>query len=352
MTNWIYGKWWKWLCSGILLYVLIGGMLVPLAPGVTRVEPITFKSDSIYIFSVYTSNSHLKSSDGKTGLWFKNGTTYFCPDSLIFVNDNMALAKFRVSSEQQFSQSNFDVVINNKTDGTFALREAVTLIADSTKLDSLSSVEAHECEVEVESNKHSGFAFPYREILYESIRNTFYHVPMWFTMLALLIFSLARSIQYLSNGRIEDDIYASQAVVVALLFGVLGLVTGMAWANYTWGQPWVNDPKLNGAAVGVIIYFAYIILRGSLNDEIKRAKISAVYNIFAVIIFILFIFVIPRLTDSLHPGNGGNPAFSKYDLDSTMRAFFYPAVVGWVLLGFWILSVLVRLNLIQQKKDL
>jgi heme exporter protein C len=63
----------------------------------------------------------------------------------------------------------------------------------------------------------------------------------------------------------------------------------------------------------------------------------------------LFIYIIPRLTDSLHPGNGGNPAFSKYDLDSSLRMFFYPASIGWILLGFWIMSLLVRIQFVRQK---
>jgi heme exporter protein C len=125
----------------------------------------------------------------------------------------------------------------------------------------------------------------------------------------------------------------------------------MIWANYTWGSPWPNDPKLNGAAVGVLIYVAYLILRGAIADSTKRARISAVYNIFAIVIYIMFIFIIPRITDSLHPGNGGNPAFSKYDLDSHLRVFFYPAVVGWILLFTWIMSLRVRLKIAELKKD-
>jgi heme exporter protein C len=67
-----------------------------------------------------------------------------------------------------------------------------------------------------------------------------------------------------------------------------------------------------------------------------------VYNIFDYVIYITFIFIYPRLTDTLHPGNGGNPAFSSYDLDSSMRAFFYPAVIGWSILGFWLASLKIR----------
>jgi len=51
----------------------------------------------------------------------------------------------------------------------------------------------------------------------------------------------------------------------------------------------------------------------------------------------------------MHPGSGGNPGFNAYDLDSRMRMVFYPAVIGWSLLGFWISSVSIRLRLIKLK---
>ncbi len=92
------------------------------------------------------------------------------------------------------------------------------------------------------------------------------------------------------------------------------------------------------------MYFAYLILRGSFDDDQRRARISAVYNIFAFAVFIPLIFIVPRLTDSLHPGNGGNPAFGKYDMDNRMRMVFYPAIIGFTLLGVWITELRVRLR--------
>lgn len=196
-----------------------------------------------------------------------------------------------------------------------------------------------------------GMAFPNLPILYESIRNLLFHVPMWFSMVLVLLFSFVQSLRYLSGNDLRADIYASKSVDVGVLLGILGILTGMIWAKHTWGAYWPNDPKLNGAAIGILIYLAYMVLRGSVDDEQKRAKLSAVYNIFAFILYILFIFVIPRLTDSLHPGNGGNPGFGKYDLDNYLRVFFYPAIIGWTLLAFWIISIKVRLELIQLKKE-
>ena len=192
---------------------------------------------------------------------------------------------------------------------------------------------------------------PAMPILNETIRNTFFHIPMWFAMMILMTISLVSSIQYLSSGNLQKDAAASEAINVSLLMGFLGLFTGMLWANFTWGTPWTNDVKLNGTAVAILIYVAYITLRGSLQDDHRRAKVSAVYNIFAYVMMMLFINVIPRLsgTDSLHPGNGGNPAFGTYDMDNTMRMVFYPATIGWTLIGTWILSLKMRINKIENK---
>jgi len=96
------------------------------------------------------------------------------------------------------------------------------------------------------------------------------------------------------------------------------------------------------------MYFAYLILRNSLTDLQQRARIGAIYNIFAFAAFIPLIFVLPRLTDSLHPGNGGNPGFNAYDLDSKLRMVFYPAIIGWTLFGAWIATVRVRMRRVQR----
>ena len=185
---------------------------------------------------------------------------------------------------------------------------------------------------------------PRMPILNESIRNTYFHVPLWFGMIALLLTSCIYSVRYLRRGRFGDDLIAVEFANTAILFGLLGCLTGSLWANFTWGEPWPNDPKLNSVAVGMLMYLAYLILRGSFDDEQRRARISAVYNIFAFAVFVPLIFVVPRLTDSLHPGNGGNPAFGQLDMDNQMRMVFYPAVIGFTLLGVWITELRVRMR--------
>jgi heme exporter protein C len=188
---------------------------------------------------------------------------------------------------------------------------------------------------------------PRLAILNETIRVLYFHVPMWFGMIILLTTSMVYAIKYLSGNKIEDDHLSIELANVGVFLGVLGILTGMVWANYTWGSPWSNDPKQNASAIALLIYFAYFILRGSLQDEQQRARISAIYNIFAYAALIPLLFILPRLTDSLHPGNGGNPGFNAYDMDSNLRLVFYPAVMGWTLLGYWIVTIRYRTRRIE-----
>jgi heme exporter protein C len=193
----------------------------------------------------------------------------------------------------------------------------------------------------------AGFLTEVPEIgnLYQSIRNFFFHVPMWFGQLVLVTVSLVYSILYLRNPLARYDWMATEFARTGIIFGSLGLITGSIWANYTWGAPWNNDPKQIGAAIALLIYLAYFVLRNSMTDIDKRGRVAAVYNIFAYCIYIPMIMILPRLVESLHPGGkgvDGNPGLSGNDLDPRLRIIFWPAVLGWTLLGVWISTLSVR----------
>lgn len=192
---------------------------------------------------------------------------------------------------------------------------------------------------------------PELPILHEAIRNTFFHPPLWIAMMTLLLASAIFSIRYLRKGKLDDDLIAVELANTALLFGVLGCITGSVWAYFAWGDLWPNDPKTNGVAVGMLLYLAYFVLRGSVDDEMRRARIASVYNIFAFAVFIPLILILPRLTDSLHPGNGGNPGFNQYDAANSIKRIIRPAFVGFTLLGFWITQLRVRLRRLETLLD-
>lgn len=186
-------------------------------------------------------------------------------------------------------------------------------------------------------------------ILSESIRNLHYHVPMWFTMIVLNLLSYIYSVKFLRSNQLKHDNIAASFAVVGILFGLMGIATGSFWAKFTWTSWWTPDPKLNGAAIGIMIYLAYYLLRNSVEEPLKRGKLSAVYNLFAFPIFIVLIIVLPKLAESsLHPGSGDSVGFNQYDLDSDLRKVFYLAVIGWILLGVWIANLRNRIEKLKQ----
>lgn len=185
-------------------------------------------------------------------------------------------------------------------------------------------------------------------MLDQTIRNLFYHVPMWFSMMLLLLGSWIMSMIYLYKGEQMHYEWASGLAHVGLLAGLSGITTGMLWASFTWDTMWTRDPKLNGAAVGLLIYLAYWLLSNSIADPATNRKVTSIYNVFVYPIFIALIWIMPKLANySIHPGSGDTVGFNQYDLDNTMRLVFYPAVLAWFLLFFWIAQLKVRYKLLK-----
>jgi heme exporter protein C len=197
----------------------------------------------------------------------------------------------------------------------------------------------------------AGFLVPVPNLaqLEETIRNVFFHVPMWFGMIILYTTSAIYSILYLRGFKLKHDIYAYAFARIGTLFGILGLITGMAWARVAWGDYWNNDPKQIGAAITVLIYLAYFVLRKSVKDDDKRGRLTAVFNIFAYFMMFPAIYVVPGMMASLHPGAQGEDALMVFSMAPQLRLIFYPAVIGWTLAGVWMVQLKVRLYLLEEQ---
>jgi len=74
---------------------------------------------------------------------------------------------------------------------------------------------------------------------------------MWFSMMFQFAFSVWASIKFLRLSELKYDDYAIQSAKVGFFFGIMGLFTGMVWANFTWGTFWTNDPKLNNTSIAL-----------------------------------------------------------------------------------------------------
>lgn len=189
--------------------------------------------------------------------------------------------------------------------------------------------------------------------LQESIRNLFFHVPMWIGMMVLLTLSVIYAVKYLGSQKTMHDIISKEFAAVGLLYSFLGFFTGMIWANYQWGAPWSGDPKQIGTVIATLIYCAYFVVRGSMTDVDKSAKVSAVYNIFAYCMLFPTIWILPRFAESLHPGgqgSEGNPALNPNDSSDAMKWVMIPAFMGWTLIGIWIATLRIRLAVLFEKR--
>jgi heme exporter protein C len=108
----------------------------------------------------------------------------------------------------------------------------------------------------------------------------YFHVPSaWVGFLAFLVTFVA-SIAHLWNGGRQWDVMALSSVEIGLIFTTMVVFTGPLWAKPTWGVWWVwSDPKLSTVAVLWLIYFAYLMLRNTVEDEARRARLAAVLGI-------------------------------------------------------------------------
>lgn len=206
--------------------------------------------------------------------------------------------------------------------------------------------------------------------LQQSARNIFYHVPMWFTVITLMAISVVESIRVLRmldpdnpgpGNPLTRDLRARESARLGVVFNILGLLTGMVWSRVAWAEDrpgselstwWVWDPIQVCALIALLIYAAYFLLRSSFTEPEQRAKIAAVYNIFAFATLIPLFFVIPRMYEGLHPTAGkGSFIFDKSQISNEFRMILYPGMLGFILLSVWAYNVRARLELVKLRLE-
>ena len=131
-----------------------------------------------------------------------------------------------------------------------------------------------------------------------------FHIPCSIVGLIATSVGVWYALCYLKNRRLEDDIKSSVSMGLALLLWTLTTVTGAIVANAEWGVYWSWDIKQVGIVMLLLIYCAYSALRMAIDDERKRATISAVYTLFALASVPFLTYILPNSTpNTLHPKN-------------------------------------------------
>ena len=106
------------------------------------------------------------------------------------------------------------------------------------------------------------------------------HVPT--VIIAYLAFFVVfvYSIAYLWKRELMFDQMAKASAEVGLVFCALVLITGAIWGKPTWGTYWAWwDVRLVTTLLLFLIFMGYFLLRMSINDRDKEARLAAVLGI-------------------------------------------------------------------------
>ena len=118
------------------------------------------------------------------------------------------------------------------------------------------------------------------EVTMKEVQRIFYfHVAVdWVGFLAFFV-TFVSSVMYLRTHARRWDIVALSSVEIGALFLTLGAITGSLWARPVWNTWWTWDARLTTVAITWLVYLAYLMLRGALDDPQRQARFSAVYGV-------------------------------------------------------------------------
>jgi heme exporter protein C len=176
----------------------------------------------------------------------------------------------------------------------------------------------------------------------ERARILFFHVPTAWVSTVAFVMALVYGALYIKKRDIIYDYKAASSAALGLVFALLATVTGAIWAKFEWGAFWNWDPRQTSIFVLILIYGAYFALRSAIESEEQRAKLSSVYSILAGITVPFFIFVFPRIVESLHPDPIVNTS-GKVKMDGRMLMVFLSSLAGFTALYAWMLNLRIRI---------
>ncbi|MCQ1537211.1 cytochrome C assembly protein [Methanosarcina sp. KYL-1] len=190
------------------------------------------------------------------------------------------------------------------------------------------------------------------EVLSGSFKIFFFHMPIAIISYLAFVIVFAASVFYLREKALKWDIYARSAAEIGALFAFLVLATGSIWAKDAWGWYWIWDIRLTTSLVLFLVYLAYLMLRKSLEEPEKRARLAAVFGVVGFVSVPLSFFSI-RLWRSAHPLMfGGNTGGSGGGLEGTaLQLTLFVNFAAYLLLFLALFSLKVDNERMQEELD-
>ncbi|NDJ60748.1 MAG: cytochrome c biogenesis protein CcsA [Chloroflexi bacterium] len=149
---------------------------------------------------------------------------------------------------------------------------------------------------------YMGLVYAGTDVMQGEVQRLFYiHMPVYFGAALALGVTVVGGIQYLRTRQVKWDTLALAGVEVGIALAIVNLVTGSIWARPIWNTWWNWDPRLTSAAITILTYAAYLMLRAGIENPDTRRRFAAVYGILAIVTVVITVVIIRIRPDTIHP---------------------------------------------------
>ncbi len=204
----------------------------------------------------------------------------------------------------------------------------------------------------VEGKPEHWYQYPVIPGLEEKAKIIFFHVPTAWLAVVAFFMSMFYGVKYLRSENLDNDVKSFTSMQLGMVFCVLATVTGSIWAKFTWGAFWHWDPRETSIFILLLIYGSLFALRSAIENEDKKARLSAVYSIFAFLTVPFFVFIMPRIMEGLHPGSANDDSSGpvvNFHMDKNMFFIFILSLFAFTLLYYWMFRLSYKSLLIKEK---
>jgi heme exporter protein C len=111
---------------------------------------------------------------------------------------------------------------------------------------------------------------------------------------------LVAGVMYLRRRTRRWDTIAVGSVEIGLIMISMTIAAGSIWGRPAWNTWWTWTPRLTLVTVLWLVYLAYFMLRGAIEDEEKRGRFAAVYVI-AAFVTVIMTYGSVRVLRDIHP---------------------------------------------------
>ncbi len=178
----------------------------------------------------------------------------------------------------------------------------------------------------------------------DTVRILYYHVASATDAFLAFGITAIASIVFLIKKNVFWDRLAAASAEIGLVFTTLVLVSGSIWGEAVWNVWWTWDPTLTSTLILWFLYVGYLLLRVSIANRDRSARVSAVFGIIAAI-------DLPIIHESVTWWRGIHPSVitaTGFNMPPSMVLTLLFSIAVFI---FFYLFLLCMVTLLQQDKD-